>query len=426
MSDGALLSAPAPARRAGRGPDADPGPARFAVVLVHERYREPGGEDRVAAEEEALLGAHGHRVVTVGADNRDVEEMSSAALAASVLWNGAAYRRLRAVIRAERPAVVHFHNTFPLLSPAVLRAARREGAAVVQTLHNYRLLCPGALLFRDGAPCEACLGRAFAWPGVARGCYRGSRLATAAAAGTVAAHRALGTWTRGVDAYLALSELARRKFAAGGLPEEKLFVRPNYLAEDPGAGPHGGGYALFAGRLSAEKGIGTLLRAWAALGGGRTLKVVGGGPLEGEAAAGVAGVEWLGPRPREEVLRLMRDASLLVLPSECYENFPLALVEAFATGLPVLAADGGVAGDAVRAQAAGLTFRAGDADDLAATAARMLSNDAWRRAAGRAARMAYEREFTAERAYARLMEVYAAARRHPDGRPAVPPSMSPP
>ena len=403
MPLGSLLSPSASPVCRVRGSD----PRLLSVVLVHERYREPGGEDRVVADEAELLRSRGHRVVTVTADNRDVEGMPPLALARATLWNGEAYRRLRAVLRAERPSVVHFHNTFPLLSPAVYRAARREEAAVVQTLHNYRLLCPNALLFHDGSPCEACVGRAFPWPGVARGCYRGSRLETAAAGGMVALHRKLGTWTEAVDAYVALSELARKKFVAGGLPKAKLFVRPNYLADDPGAGAHDGGFALYVGRLSAEKGIGTLMRAWASLGGGFPLKVVGGGPLEGEVA-GVAGVEWLGVRSRDEVLRLMREAALLVFPSECYENFPVTLVEAFAAGLPVLAAAVGVAGDVVRAQAAGLAFRAGDPADLAATAARMLLNDEWRRGVERAARAAYERDYTAERAYERLMAVYGA------------------
>jgi glycosyltransferase involved in cell wall biosynthesis len=404
MSIADALSSDAPPVYRVRGAD----PRLLSVVLVHERYQQPGGEDRVVADEAELLRSRGHRVVTVTADNRDVGEMSPAALAKATLWNGEAYRRLRAVLRAERPSVVHFHNTFPLLSPAVYRAARREGALVAQTLHNYRLLCPNALLFHDGSPCEACVGRAFPWPAVAHACYRDSRLATAAVGTMVAVHRALGTWARDVDAYVALSELARKKFVAGGLPKAKLFVRPNYLADDPGAGAHGGGFALFVGRLSAEKGIGTLMRGWASLGGSFPLKVVGDGPLEGEVA-GVAGVEWLGVRSRDEVLRLMREAALLVFPSECYENFPVTLVEAFATGLPVLAASGGVAGDVVRAQAAGLAFRAGDPADLAATAARMLLNHEWRRGVERAARAAYERDYTAERAYERLMAVYGAA-----------------
>lgn len=396
-----------PAAPAVSARDADPG--RATIVLVHERYRQAGGEDLVFADEAALLRAHGHRVFTLTADNRDIDVMSTASLAARTLWNGGAYRRLRALVRAERAAVVHVHNTFPLLSPAVYRAARAEGAAVVQTLHNYRLICPNALLYHGGSPCEACVGRALAWPGVVRGCYRGSRVQTAAAAGMTALHRALGTWARDVDAYVALSDFARRKFIDGGLPGAKLFVRPNYLADDPGAGAHAGGFALYAGRLSEEKGIGTLMLAWAGLEGRVPLKVVGGGPMEWLVASGIPGVEWLGSRPREEVLRMMRDAALLVFPSECYENFPLALVEAFATGLPVVAADTGTAGELVRAHGAGFTVPPGDFSALADAVERLMGDDAARRGTSLAARAAFEREYTSDRAYARLLEIYAAA-----------------
>jgi glycosyltransferase involved in cell wall biosynthesis len=404
MPASSLPGAPAAPRPA---PAAHPSPA--TVVLVHERYREPGGEDRVFADEEALLRARGHRVVTFTADNRDVARMPSAALARRTVWNGDAYRRLRARVRAAGASVVHVHNTFPLLSPSVYRAARDEGAAVVQTLHNYRLICPGALLYHDGKPCERCVGRAFGWPGVLHGCYRDSRLATAASAGMVAIHRALGTWTRDVDAYIALSEFARDRFVEGGLPKEKVFVRPNYLSHDPGGGGHRGGFALFVGRLSAEKGIGTLMRAWAELDGRVPLKVAGSGPLEPLVQAGIPGVAWLGPRSREEVIQLMKDAAILVFPSECYENFPLALVEAFATGLPVLAADGGAAGELVRAHGAGLTFASGDADALAVLAEQMVGAGTARRRMGHSARAAFNAHYTAERAYARLMQIYEIA-----------------
>src|SRR5205814_1104988 len=170
-------------------------------------------------------------------------------------------------IRAQRPRVAHFHNTFPLISPAAYYAARAEGVGVVQTLHNFRLLCPNALFFRDGKVCEDCLGRPVAWPGVVHGCYRGSRAASAATAVMTAAHRALGTWRTAVDVYVALTEFSRQKFIAGGLPAEKIAVKANFVYPDPGPGAGAGGYAVFVGRLSAEKGVETLLAAWRPLGG---------------------------------------------------------------------------------------------------------------------------------------------------------------
>lgn len=378
------------------------------VVMVHEHYREAGGEDRAFAAEMDLLRSRGHRVISFTADNHAVEAMSGPALARATLWNRDAHRRMAAVVGAERPAVVHCHNTFPLLSPAVYSAARRGGAAVVQTLHNYRLICPNALLFRSGRPCAECVGRRVPWPGILRGCYRGSRVQTAAAGGMVALHRARGTWANDVDAYVALSRFSAGRFRAGGLPADRLFTRPNFLAEDPGAGGHRGGFALYAGRISAEKGIETLLRGWTALGGRVPLKVVGSGPLEGRMQ-GVPGVEWLGARPHQEVLRLMRDAALLVFPSECYENFPLALAEAFGTGLAVVAGDRGAAGELVREHGAGVVFAPGDAGALAAAVERTLADAGARERMGAAGRAAYERHYTADRAYERLLEIYAAA-----------------
>lgn len=389
---------------------ADP---RVPVLLVHARYRQPGGEEAAFAADAALLRARGHRVAVHQADNRALEALGPARKAAAALWNREAYRAVRRLVRAHRARVVHLHNTFPLLSPAVFRAARHEGAAVVATLHNFRLVCPGGLLFRGGAPCEACVGRAFPWPGVVHGCWRGSPAATALAGATVALHRAAGTWAA-VDAFIALSERSRDVFVAGGLPAERVAVRPSFVADDPGVGAHEGGYALFAGRLSEEKGIGTMVDAWARLGSAVPLRVAGDGPLAG-MLAGRPGIERLGRVGRAELMGMMRNAAFLVFPSGCRENGPMVVAEAFAAGLPVVASDAGAAGDAVRAHRAGLVVPAGDADALAAAALRMRADAAGRRAASRAARAAYEREYTADRAYERLMDVYARAAARPYG-----------
>jgi glycosyltransferase involved in cell wall biosynthesis len=241
---------------------------------------------------------------------------------------------------------------------------------------------------------------------VAHACYRGSLRDTLGAAAAAAAHSAAGTWREGVDAFVVLSELARRKFVRGGLPADRIAVRPNFLADDPGPGAHAGGFALFVGRLSEEKGVRTLLRAWQAAGGRLPLKVVGAGPLEGEVARAGPGVAWLGARPRAEVLALMRDASFLVFPSECYENFPLVVAEAFATGLPVLVADGGAAAEVVMRHRAGFAYRAGDAYLLAVAADWLRVAPDRRAEMGAAARAAFLAEYTSDRAYARLMEIY--------------------
>jgi glycosyltransferase involved in cell wall biosynthesis len=232
------------------------------VLLVHNYYQQAGGEEQVFVAEGALLEAHGHRVVRYTSHNDRVTGMSRAVLAKNTVWNRTTYRDLRTLIRKERPQVAHFHNTFPLISPAAYYAARAEGVPTAQTLHNYRLLCPNALFFREGRACEDCVGQAGPWPEVIHACYRGSHLSSGGVAAMLTSHRILGTWVRAVDAYITLTEYTRRKFIQGGLPAEKIVVKPNFVYPDPGPGAGRGMYALFVGRLSREKGVDTLLAAW--------------------------------------------------------------------------------------------------------------------------------------------------------------------
>ena len=382
------------------------------ILAVHNRYQRPGGEDEVFADETALLQAKNHVVVRCEVHNDRVEHMNRLALAKDTVWNASAYRELGALIRRERPDVAHFHNTLPLVSPAGYYAARAEGVPVIQTLHNYRLLCPVALFFRDGRVCEDCMGKAVPWPGVFHACYRGSRAASGTIATMLTLHRAMRTYARVVDVYVALTEFARSKFIEGGLPAGKILVKPNFVSPDPGPGHGGGGYALFVGRLAPEKGTGTMLAAWDRLGTGFPLKIVGDGPLRdrvARAAAGRSNVEWLGHRPVAEVHALMKRADMLVFPSEWYETFGRVAAEAFAAGTPVVAAAIGAVAELVEHGRTGLLFRPGDQEDLAAKVGWALSHPAELRGMREEARAEFEAKYTAERNYLTLMEIYAAA-----------------
>jgi glycosyltransferase involved in cell wall biosynthesis len=375
------------------------------VLLVHNHYQQPGGEDQVFREEGALLESRGHTVLRYTLHNDEVAAQGPAALAARTVWSRPAYRAVARLVREGGVEVVHVHNTLPLASPAVYWAARQAGAAVVQTLHNFRLVCPGALLLRDGRPCTACLGR-LPLPALRHACYRGSRPASAAVAAMLAAHRALGTWQHAVDRYVALTPFAREVFVRGGLPAEKVAVKPNFLRADPGAGEGGGGFALFVGRLSPEKGLGPLLEAWRRHPDLPPLKVVGDGPLAGAVQA--APVEWLGARPREHVLALMQAAEVLVCPSLAWEGMPMTVVEAFACGLPVVASDHGAMAGMVD-ETAGLRVPPGDPAALAA-AVRALVADAPRRARlRRGARRLFEAHYTAARNHDLLLQLYRDA-----------------
>ncbi|HET7457970.1 MAG TPA: glycosyltransferase [Gemmatimonadaceae bacterium] len=378
------------------------------VLLVHNFYRQPGGEDAEFEAEGRLLEAHGHEVVRYALDNADA---SGARLAAEMLWNPTSYADVLALARRHRPDVVHFHNTFPRVSPAAYYAARAAGVPVVQTLHNYRLVCPNALLFRDGRPCESCVGMAVPWPGVVHGCYRGSPAASAGVAALLMAHRAARSWTRTVDLFVTPTEFARRRCVAGGLPAHKLAVKPNAVDDVPSLGTGRGGYALYVGRLSPEKGVRTLLAAWSGDDDARPpLVVVGDGPLTGEVRAAAAerpDVTWLGQRSREDVAQLLAAALCVVVPSHCYETFGRVVVEAFAAGTPAVVSRIGALEELVEDGVSGTLFTPGDPAAFAAAVRARAAADPCETARWRhAARAEYERHHHIDRNYEMLLDLY--------------------
>ena len=292
--------------------------------------------------EAELLRRHGHTVFELQRSNAEVIGKGlfrvGRALLASA-WNRHNYRLLRAAIRRLRPDVVHVHNVWFALSPSVLGAAHDEGVPTVMTLHNFRLLCVGGTLLRDGTPCEQCVGRP-PWPGVAHGCYRDSPIQSALLARMLQHNRRRGTWVRDVDAFVALTEFCRRKFVQGGLPARRIVVKPNFLP-DPGAATLGGSGAVFVGRLSVEKGPHTLVEAWRQLP-EVPLTVVGDGPMRNTLERrvkreGSGAVRFAGERDRKNCFQSIREGAVLVMPSVWYEGFPRTLVESFALGRAVIA-----------------------------------------------------------------------------------------
>lgn len=357
------------------------------------------------------MEAHGHRVLRYTAHNDQVAKMSRSSVAQATIWNQAVYSELRAFIRKEQPQVAHFHNTFPLISPAAYYAARAEGVPIVQTLHNYRLLCPNALFFREGRVCEDCLGKSFPWPGIVHACYRESRPASGTVAAMLTTHRALRTWKKAVDLYIALTDFAREKLVEGGLPSDRIIVKPNFVHPDPGAGEGRDNYVLFVGRLSREKGVDTLLAASEQFGKGVRLKLVGDGPLAPMVAKAARRneVEWLGRQPKDRVISMMKDARALIFPSLWYEGFPMVIAEAYAVGLPVIASDLGSMSSLVDHGRTGLRFRPGDPKELAAQVERALTHPDEVSRMRRETRARFEAEYSAERNYEALLEIYERA-----------------
>ena len=349
-----------------------------------------------------LLRSRGHVVESYFRSNDDVAGTSSLALARQTLWSGRTSQDMDRLIRRFQPDLIHVHNTFPLISPSLYWAAERAGVPVVQTLHNFRLMCLNALFLREGKVCEDCMGH-LPWRGVARACYRGSRTASAALAGMLTLHRGLGTYRNKVARDIALNEFCRGKFIEGGLPAERVVVKPNFVDLDlPQPVPRAG--LLFVGRLSVEKGLATLAQAMA-LSPNVQLRVAGEGPEAG-LLDGVEGVTRLGNLPGEAVHQEMAHATALVLPSICYENFPRTIAEAFACGLPVIASRIGALADIVQDGETGLLFEPGNPRDLAKKIAWAQEHPEALAVLGRNARVQYEEKFSAEVNYLRLMEIY--------------------
>jgi glycosyltransferase involved in cell wall biosynthesis len=381
------------------------------ILQVHTRYRYEGGEDAVVRAEAALLAAADHEVVPYVAENPRRPGPAAAAMLASA-WNPAAARALRATARRVRPDVAHVHNTWFALTPAVAAALDGAGVPVVMTLHNYRIVCANASLFRDGRPCEDCVG-SHPWHGVRHRCYRDSLASSTAAAATITVNRLLGTWERHVRVFLALNDFARQRFVSGGLPAGRVWVKPNSVA-DPGrrAGPPSSSRTvLYVGRLTPEKGVGVLLDAWRRLGrDGLELVVIGDGPMRAELERRPPpAVRFLGRQEPAAVHEWMLRSRALVFPSWLYEGQPMSVLEAFAAGLPVLASRLG--GNVELVGGVGDDWLVPARDPAALAEALAALTDGRVDQAGARARGRYEQEFTGPHNLRLLEAAYQEARR---------------
>jgi glycosyltransferase involved in cell wall biosynthesis len=386
------------------------------VGIFHNRYRSRGGEDVVVEMETELLAKAGHTVSLLCVGNDEEIDGPLAALRAGLRarWNPATVGRVDAFLAKHPIDVAHVHNTFPVLSPSLHATLAARGVPVVQTLHNYRLLCANATLLRDGAPCEDCVSRG-PWNAVRHGCYRGSRLQTAVWAELTAHHRARGTWRQHVDRFIAPSAFARRKLLAADIEPERISVVPNPIA-DPGApSERTGAGAIFVGRLSPEKGVDCLLDAWSHIE-GIPLTIVGDGPDAARLrarAAGREGIAFTGALPRDAVLRRMREAAFVVVPSLWYEVFPTTVVEAMACGRAVVGPEQTAVGETIAEAGGGACFRLGDARSLAEICWTFVADEARTRELGAQARAYYEETLAPERSIARLLEVFESVTRPP-------------
>ena len=391
---------------------ADAGHRPLRVLLVHNRYQQRGGEDEVVDAEHALLLRHGHAVERLERHNDEINDLPRLRVLLDSGWSTRTRRDLATLAGRFQPDVVHVHNSFPLISPSVLAGARTLGLPVVQTLHNFRLLCPQGSLLRDGRACDDCVGHV-PWRAVQHGCYRTSRAQSAALALMLQGHRLRGTWQHDVTLYLALNRTCADTFVRGGLPAGRLRIKPNFvdlpdvLAGEPPAARQG---LLFVGRLSPEKGPALLAAAAALRPGAAPIRVVGEGP-ERAQLAGHPGLQLLGALPQARVLQLMQEARALVLPSLGAEAFPRTLVEAFACGLPVIASRVGALPELVEHGRTGWLFDPARPDELAAWMQQADEQPQQLQQMGRQAQAHHRQHWTGAHNHRQLAAIYGEAMR---------------
>ena len=395
--------------------------------MLHNRYREFGGEDAVLDAESKMLQANGVEVQVVLFDNqveRGHELLGTLEMGRHSAWSKDSARRITQICREFRPQVAHVHNFWMRMTAAAHEACQAEGVPTVQTLHNFRPLCLNAQFLRKGVICQDCLGKV-PWRGVLRRCYRNSIVSSAAVANMIMVNRRRRTWQELVDAFLVMSEHTRRQFIAGGFPAERILVKTNFI-EDPGmvaTPPSSSRTIAYVGRLSPEKGVHNLLSAWAKLAPGKParLLIVGDGParpdLQQQALQlGLTepGVVFAGWKSREEVKTLLSSVRAWVLPSLWFEGggCPVSLVEALAAGRVVIVSALGGLSEVVEHERNGLHCLPGDVNNLAAVIRRVLSDDALADTLGANARQTFEARHLPAQNFQRLMEVYGFAQRH--------------
>jgi len=382
------------------------------VLVVHDRYDDaiPNGENAMVQWETAALAAHGVPVSVVETPASTLgEPLARRGLRhLGGVYSASSRRRVRQAIDDFRPDIAHVHNLWPHLTASIYFACRDARVPIVQTLHNYRMLCIADFLCRDGRPCMRCIDKTFAWPGVLHRCVGNSIGMSVVKMTAVGIHNALGTSARMVDSFIAPSESMRARFIHAGIPGDKLHVKPS-CCPDFGMSDRPREHFCFAGRLSGEKGVDLLLRLWASRN-APELVIAGAGPLAGDvqrAAAANPAIRYAGMLSREGVSALMGSAIATLVPSIWEEPSPVVTMQSFSVGTPVIASASGGGAQTVAHEQTGLVFPTGDLDALGQCVDRALAHPDQCRRMGKAARREYDERYSVERSHARLMQIYA-------------------
>jgi glycosyltransferase involved in cell wall biosynthesis len=378
------------------------------ILFLHNRYIYRGGEDESRAQEIAMLRARGEKVFDYVLDNAEIKSGNLITVGVRSVWNTKESDQVKEMIRSEKPDIVKVDNFFPLLSPSVFAAAKSMGVPTTLSVRNYRLICPSANLFRDGHVCTLCVGHKIALDAIKYRCYRQSYLQSTAVVASNAYAHARGVWTESIDRYIAVSSFVKQQLIAGGFPEEKILVKPNFIS-DTGVGDGSGGYALYVGRLTEEKGVRSFLNAWRDVPQSVSLKIIGDGPLEPvvrQASEDDPRIEYLGRKSLTDVCEYLGRAAMLIFPSEWYEPFGRTIVEAYSKGTPVIAASTPPMKAMIDDGVTGLFYKPGDSKDLALAVGNLMADPQRLSVMRNMARAKYLTDYTEEQNYRQLMDIF--------------------
>lgn len=381
------------------------------ILIGHNEYQNFGGEDAVALAELKLLTDHGHTLHLYTRSNAELKKFSfkdKSRFMWYLAWSDQSYRELRRIIRDFKPDVAHFHNIYFMMSPAVYYACKDERVPVVQSLHNFRPLCANGLFFRNNRVCEDCLNGSL-FNGIRHRCYQKSWIISALVVRMLAAHRKMNTWKDKVDAYITATEFTKQKYVQAGIAPDKIFIKPNFIYPSPRETAVDQGYALYVGRLSEEKGVEVLIKAWKEIK-DCPLKIAGDGPLKPYLSGfihnnQIANVELLGHVDQGRYEQLMQGAKFIVVPSICYENFPRIVAEAMAYGVPVIASRLGSLQEIIEDKKDGMLFETGNSQDLADKVRQCLGSADYYQMKAQAF-LKYEQKFSDQVNYEIMMNIY--------------------
>lgn len=393
--------------------------ASLKCLFLHNYYQNTGGEDLSMAAEIKLLRQAGHTVKLLKWHNNDIPHMSireKLVLPLQTTWNPTSKHRVHNALIDLKADLLHAQNLFPLASPSVYSAAQRLNVPVVQHLRNFRMSCLNSYLYRKGKVCENCIGRN-PWRGVLRRCYRSSFPASASVWQMLIFHRSRKTWKNHVDAFITPSQFSAQKLIESGLPENKLHVKPNFIEDPLSDGmikplPKRPTF-LFSGRLSAEKGVMVLLKAWKLVDNKDwKLMIVGSGPEKLKLQLfceeyGLDNVDFVGQMSLDQLILKIQQSTLSIVPSQWYETFGRVVIEAFSCGRPVIASNLGALAELVEEGVSGFLISPSNEYAWADSIQWCGENLSAVSRMGKAARKLYLEKFTPEINYQKMFDIYS-------------------